>query len=93
MRPTIIIGQDESVFKQYSFGQRTWFGPNGKTELFPKNKGYSQMISAFVSRSFGVGLKLTEEELLRVNERRRSEKWGQYVETKAAIEVYGSTKK
>ena len=51
------------------------------------------MISAFVSRSFGVGLKLTEEELLRVNERRRSEKWGQYVETKAAIEVYGSTQK
>ena len=26
LRPTIIIGQDESVFKQYSFGQRCWFG-------------------------------------------------------------------
>ena len=51
------------------------------------------MISAFVSRTFGIGIKLTSEELARVNERRRSEKWGQYVETKAAIEVYGSTKK
>jgi len=93
LRPTIIVGQDESVFKQHSFSRQCWFGPNGETELLPKNEGYSQMISAFVSRSFGVGLKLTEEELLRVNERRRSEKWGQYVETKAAIEVYGSTQK
>ena len=51
------------------------------------------MILAFVSRLFGVGLKLNEEELLKVNEQRRSEKWGHYIESKAAIEIYGSTKK
>ncbi len=51
------------------------------------------MISALVSRSFGIGLKLTEEELLKVNERRTSEKWGHYMETRAAMEIYGSTKK
>ena len=93
LRPTIIIGQDESVFKQYSFSQRCWFSPNGETKLLPKNEGYSQMISAFVSRSFGIGLKLTEEELLKVNERRRSEKWVHYMEKSAAMEIYGSTKK
>ena len=70
LRPTIIAGQDESVFKQHSFSRQCWFGPNGETELLPKNEGYSQMISAFVSRSFGVGLKLHEEELLKVNKRR-----------------------
>ena len=41
LRSTIIISQDKSVFKQYSFGQRCWFGPNGETELLPKNEGYS----------------------------------------------------
>ena len=93
LRPIIIVGQDESVFKQYSFGRRCWFGPNGEAELIPKTDGYSQMVSAFVSRSFGVGLQLNEEELARVNERRRSERWGHYTEKKAAMEIYGSTKK
>ena len=50
LRPTIIIGQDESVLKQYSFGRRCSFGPNGEAELIPKTDGYSQMVSAFVSR-------------------------------------------
>ena len=51
------------------------------------------MISAFVSRSFGIGIKLSDEEMIKLNERRRSEKWGHYVEKKAAMEIYGSTKK
>ena len=51
------------------------------------------MISAFVSRSFGIGIILLDEELMKVNEQRRSEKWGHYMESKAAIEIYGSTKK
>ena len=51
------------------------------------------MISAFVSRSFGVGIQLTEEELIKVNKQRKSEHWGHYMEKKAAMEIYGSTKK
>ena len=51
------------------------------------------MVSAFVSRSFGVGLQINEEDLVKINERRRSEQWGHYIEEKAAIEIYGSTKK
>ena len=94
LRPIIIIiGQDESVFKQYSFGRQCWFGPNGEAELIPKIDRYSQMVSAFVSRSFGVGLELSEEELMKVNERRSSEEWGEYIEKKAAMEIHGSTKK
>ncbi len=74
LRSTIIVGQDKSVFKQYSFSQQQcWFGPNGETKLLLK-KGYSQMILVFGSRSFGVGLKLTNEELSTANEQRRSEK-------------------
>ena len=33
------------------------------------------MISAFVSKSFVVRIKLTEEELIKVNELRQNEKW------------------
>jgi len=93
LRPIIIIGQDESVFKQYSFGRRCWFGPNGEAELIPKTDGYSQMVSAFVSRSFGVGIKVNEEDLFKINERRKSEKWGHYIDEKAAMEIHGSIKK
>ena len=38
-------------------------------------------------------LEISEEDLIKINEQRRSERWGHYVETKAAIEVYGSTHK
>ena len=51
------------------------------------------MVLAIVSRSFGVGIKLTNKELVNLNEGRKSEKWGHDVETKATIEINGSTKK
>ena len=50
----IIIGQDESVFKQYSFGSKYWMGEYGEMKLLPKSDGYSRMVSAFVSRELGV---------------------------------------
>ena len=92
-KPLMIIGQDESVFKQYSFGSKCWMGEHGETKLLPKSDGYSRMVSAFVSREFGVGLKLNEEELQKVNARRASSDWSDYISKKEAIEVYGSTKK
>ncbi len=51
------------------------------------------MVSTFVSRLFGAGLQLSEEELMKVNERRQSEKWGHYIKKKAAMEIYGTAKK
>ena len=32
LRPIIIIGQDESVFKQHSFGRQCWFGHSGEAK-------------------------------------------------------------
>lgn len=92
-RPLMIIGQDESVFKQYSFGSKCWIGPDGEMKLLPKSDGYSRMVSAFVSRDFGFGLQLSKQELDKVNERRLGKTWGQYLSKKESIEVYGNSKK
>jgi len=67
-RPVMIVGQDESCFKQYSFSKRCWVGPGGEMKLLPKTDGYTQMVSAFCSRTFGFGLILNEEELKQLNE-------------------------
>ena len=69
-RPVIVIGQDESVFKQYSFSSKSWVNPNGERKLLPKSDGYSLMISAYCSRVFGFGLKVTNEQLKEINLRR-----------------------
>ena len=93
IRPILMIGQDESVYKQYSFSRKCWFGPDGETKLLPKSDGYSRMVSAFVSRDFGLGIKLSKDELKQVNERRMSNEWGFYLSKNEAKNVYGSTKK
>ena len=92
-RPVIMIGQDESFFKQYSFLKRCWVGPAWEMKLLPKTDGYIQMVSAFCSRSFGFGIVLSEEELKIVNERRKSDEWGRYTSSKEAIEINGADKK
>ena len=89
----MIIGQDESVFKQYSFGRKCWVGPGGETQLLPKSDGYSKMVSGFVSRDFGVGLYLSKVELEEVNERRMGSEWGHYLSKDEALTVYGTTQK
>ena len=92
-RPLMMIGQDETVFKQYSFSRKCWVGADGETQLLPKSDGYSRMISAFVSRSFGVGLHLSDIELNEVNEQRMSSEWCHYLTKESALTVYGTTKK
>ena len=62
-------------------------------KLLPKTDGYTQMVSAFVSRSFGVGLKLNQDQLQEVNERRASREWGRYMSSKEAIKINGTDKK
>ena len=78
-RPLMIIEQDETVFKQYSFSQKCCVWPGGETQLLPKSDGYSRMFCGFFSRSFGVGLLLTQNELNEVHERRMGSEWGEYV--------------
>jgi hypothetical protein len=91
-KPIMIIGQDESVFAQYLLGSKTWVGPKGQRPLLPKSEGDGYMLSAFVSREFGFGRKLTEAELVRINcERRGVDKT--YTDTVAAMEILKTTKK
>ena len=88
-RPIMIVGQDESVFAQYLLGGKTWIGPNGQRPLLPKSEGDGYMLSAFVSREFGFGRTLTEQELARVNEKRRAN-GATYIDTQAAMEIQGT---
>ena len=91
--PLMIIGQDKTVFKQYSFSWKCWVGHGGETPLLQKSNGYSRMISGFVSCSFGVALLLTLDELNKVNEGRMGSEWGEYVSRESSLSVYGTTKK
>ena len=92
-RPLMTIGQDETVFKQYSFGWKCWMGPSGETQLLLKSDGYSRMVSGFVSREFGVGLHLTKIELDEVNQSRTSDEWEFYLSTNDTNIVYRIVKK
>ena len=50
----MIIGQDESIFHQYSLVTKQWVGPEGKRVLLPKSEGAGYMISAFQCREVGM---------------------------------------
>ena len=62
-------------------------------KLFPKTDGYTQMVLTFVSRSFGVGLFFSDDEMREVNKRRTSRDWDTYLSTKEAIEICGIDRK
>ena len=59
----MIIDQEESCFKQYSFSKRYWVSPGGGMKLLSKNDRYTQVVSAFYSYSFRFGIDLNEEEM------------------------------
>jgi hypothetical protein len=88
-RPKII---NESVFSQYSMGAKTWIAPNGQRPLLTKSEGDGYMLSDFVSREFGFGQQMTEEELERVNSKRRAT-GSTYIDTQAAMEINGTVNK
>ena len=88
--PLMIIGQDKSVFAQYLLGSKTWIGPSGQRPLLPKSEGDGYMLSAFVSREFGFGRVLTNEELDKVNAARRMIGKNTFIDEQAANEVLGT---
>ena len=90
-KPIIIIGQDESVYNQFSFGCKQWVGKAGERAFLPKSGGAGVMISAFQAREFGWGLELTAGELERINEKRKRD--GEYFDKVAAKDVLDETKK
>ena len=89
-KPLISVGQDECIFKQYLFSSKSWTAPDGTKAIVPKDDGLGIMISAFVTREFGFGMELTEEELIRINQRRQARK---YQDEAAAFMVTGKTTK
>jgi hypothetical protein len=84
-RPTIIIGQDESAFSQYSFSSKSWKSPRGHCQLLPKSNGETIMISAFVSRIFGLGITLTEDDISKINRYRH--KKPEYVSHESSLYI------
>ena len=75
LKPLMMFGQDECIFKQYTFTKKTWKGSDGKMPLLPKDEGAGVMISAFVSREHGYGINFTAEELERINEYRKGKEY------------------
>jgi hypothetical protein len=69
--PIIVFGQDESVFNQFSFNGKQWTGPSGERSILPKSDGLGVMVSAFQSREMGFGVIITEEQLKKINEKRK----------------------
>ena len=89
-RPVIIFGQDEFVFSQLSFNGMQWVGPSGKRSILPKNDGMGVMVSAFQSREFGWGMEITNQQMVRINQRRFQQ---DYFDKVAANDVHGGKKK
>jgi hypothetical protein len=89
-KPLFSFGQDESIFKQFSFSPKGWTAPDGTKPILPKDDGYGIMISAMASREFGFGMNLTDAQLGIVNERRLRQKYSDEV---AATSIYGNANK
>ena len=77
-------------FKQYSFTKKAWKSSDGSMALIPKDEGAGVMISAFVSREFGYGFELNNEDLVKVNTYRRGK---QYSDRDAARKKMGNANK
>ena len=79
-RPVMIIGQDEAVFKQWSFSKKSWHDHRGRGLLLPKDDGHGIMLSAFVGRVWGFYLDnegevsmLTRDVIAEINNARRDQ--------------------
>ena len=65
-------------------------GPSGKRSILPKNDGIRVMVYEFLSREFGWGVDITQEQMVRINEMRMGK---EYFDAVAANEVNGTALK
>jgi hypothetical protein len=86
----MFVGQDEAIFKQFLFLSKMWTGPNGERPLVPKDEGAGIMISAFITREFGLRREIDEHTLNFVNTNRLG---ARYADEEAAIDVQGTAAK
>ena len=59
-------------------------------KLLPKTNNFTQMVSAFISRDFGVGIILNEDKMRAVNLHRARCEWGKYVSSDGAFKINGT---
>jgi hypothetical protein len=85
-KPLIAFGHDECIYKQFLMSNKSWVGPNGESNIVPKDDGLGVMISAFQSREFGFGVDVSPDQLEEINIIRRNQK---YKDERAAIEAGG----
>jgi hypothetical protein len=78
------------VFSQFSFIGMQWVGPSRKRSILPTNDGMGVMVSAFQSREFGWGMKISDEQMARINQRQIQQ---DYFDKVASNGVHGSKKK
>ena len=71
IKPVILIGHNECIFKQYKFKKWSWVADNMLQPIIPKDEDTGLMIIAFISREFGFGCSLTAEELNQVNKKEK----------------------
>ena len=90
VKPIIVFGQDECIFKQYIFTKKSWKGPKGQTAMVPKDEGQGLMMSSFVSRDYGFNFQLTSSQLVQVNQARTGK---QYKDLDAATLKRGNANK
>jgi hypothetical protein len=70
VKSLVCFGQDECIFKQFTFTPKAWTAPGGQKAMIPKDEGLGVMISAFVSREFIFGYCLSPQDLQKVNKER-----------------------
>ena len=90
LKPLICFGQDECIFKQFTFMPKAWTAPDGQKAMIPKNEGLGVMISAFVSCEFGFGMHISPEDLEKINQKRERTN---YSDEDAAKKIRGNSLK
>ena len=68
--PIIVLGEDESVFKSYSFRKGVW-SVGGTLPMRPKSEGVGLHVASFVSRTRGWHFDVTNDQLAEINFRRQ----------------------
>ena len=72
-KKTMIIGQDECIFKQFLFSKNFWSLPDGTKQIIPKDEGHGVMLSSFCCRELGFGFEICDELLEKVNLMRKGQ--------------------
>ena len=69
-KKTMIIGQDECIFKQFLFAKSFWSLPDGTKQIIPKDDGHGVMLLSFCCWELGLGFDIPPDVLDIVNKKR-----------------------